>query len=178
MADSIDIPERPIPASYWVEQGCFLAGEYPGRPQEHLLRQRLIAFLRAGFDTFIDLTQQGEREPYAPTLLEEGELYGLHVTHQRFSIGDFGLPEEQQMRVILDTIQNALIARRKVYVHCWAGVGRTGTTVGCYLVRNGMSGKKALAHLTEIYKTSEQSLYFEESPETRAQEKFVLNWKD
>ena len=26
---------------------------------------------------------------------------------------------------------------RKVYVHCWGGVGRTGTVVGCYLVRQG-----------------------------------------
>ena len=156
MTDPIDIPERPILASYWVEPGRFLAG----------------------FDTFIDLTQQGEREPYAPLLLEEGPLYGMQVTHQRFSIGDLSLPKEPQMRTILDTIQGALAAGRKVYVHCWAGVGRTGTTVGCYLVRNGMGGKAALAHLAKIYRTSEQSTYYDKSPETHAQEKFVINWKE
>lgn len=169
--------ERPISASYWVEPGRLLAGEYPGRPLEPVMRQRIIAFLRAGFDTFIDLTKAGEREPYAPILLEEAEYYGLAVTHQRFSIGDFSIPDAEQMRGILETIQNSLGAGRKVYLHCWAGVGRTGTTVGCYLVHQGMSGKKALAHLAKIYKTSTQSLYYGRTPETEAQVKFILNWK-
>ncbi|GAB4427783.1 MAG: protein-tyrosine phosphatase family protein [Anaerolineales bacterium] len=168
--------ERPIPASYWVESGRFLAGEYPGRPQEHALRQRMIAFLRAGFDTFIDLTEPGEREPYAHVLLEEAPHYGLQATHQRFSIGDLGTPQKEHMRAILKSIQSALAAGRKVYVHCWAGVGRTGTTVGCYLVQNGMSGAQALTHLAKIYTTAAQSLYYARSPETKAQEKFILNW--
>ena len=170
--------DRPIPASYWVEPGRFLAGEYPGRPQEYLLRQRIISFLQAGFDTFIDLTQEGEREPYAPTLLEEAPLYGLQATHQRFSIGDLGLPRAKQMHIILNTIQDALSSGRKVYVHCWAGVGRTGTTVGCYLARNGLSGKDALVRLSEIYHTSAQSLHYLKSPETEAQKRFVLNWSE
>ncbi len=169
--------ERPIPASYWVEPGRLLAGEYPGHPQEHLLKQRLIGFLRAGFDTFIDLTKAGEREPYAPTLLEEAPLYGLAATHQRFSIGDFKTPHPEQMSAILETIQDALEAGRKVYLHCWAGVGRTGTTVGCYLVRQGMSGEGALAHLAKIFKTSTQSLYYSRTPETPAQQQFILKWK-
>lgn len=169
--------ERPIPASYWVEPGRLLAGEYPGHPQEHLLQQRLIAFLHAGFDTFIDLTKAGEREPYAPTLLEEASLYGMAATHQRFSIGDFKTPQPDQMNAILETIQDALAAGRKVYLHCWAGVGRTGTTVGCYLVRQGMSGQASLDHLAKIFKTSTQSLYFSRSPETRAQQQFILKWK-
>ena len=32
-----------------------------------------------------------------------------------------------------------------VYVHCWGGIGRTGTVVGCWLVRHGMTGDEALA---------------------------------
>lgn len=169
--------ERPIPASYWVEPGRLLAGEYPGHPLEHLLHQRLIAFLLAGFDTFIDLTNAGEREPYATTLLEKASLYGLTATHQRFSIGDFKTPHVDQMSAILETIQDSLGAGRKVYLHCWAGVGRTGTTVGCYLVRQGMSGEGALAHLAKIFKTSAQSLYYSRVPETRAQQQFILKWK-
>lgn len=168
--------DHPIPASYWVEPGRFLAGEYPGRQNEFLLRQRIISMLHDGFDTFIDLTEPGEREPYAHVLLEEAPLYGLQATHQRFSIGNFGLPTVEQMQVILKTIERALADGHKVYLHCWAGVGRTGTTVGCYLVQRGMSGAKALAHLEKIYRTSEQSIFYEKSPETHAQVEFVLNW--
>jgi predicted protein tyrosine phosphatase len=169
--------ERPIRAAYWVEPGRFLAGEYPGRPEPHLMRQRLTAFLRLGFDTFIDLTANGEREPYFPILKAEGQDYGLDVVHHRFSVGDFGLPRRKQMAEILDTVNSALDAGRKVYLHCWAGVGRTGTTVGCYLVQRGLSGDQALTRLAELFKTAEQSLYYPQSPETAAQVKFIRDWR-
>ncbi len=29
------------------------------------------------------------------------------------------------------------VANGAVYVHCWGGVGRTGTVVGCWLLRHG-----------------------------------------
>lgn len=34
----------------------------------------------------------------------------------------------------------ALAAGQTVYVHCYGGIGRTGTVVGCWLVRHGLSG--------------------------------------
>lgn len=168
---------RPFPAAYWVEPGRFLAGEYPGRPHPLVLRQRVVALLRSGFDTFIDLTRLDEREPYLPTLLEEAAYYGLDIRHQRFPIGDFGLPTRSQMTDILAAIETALNEGRNIYLHCWAGVGRTGTVVGCYLVQHGMSGEQALVRLAELFQTAEQSLYFPASPETYAQAHFVLTWQ-
>ncbi len=168
---------RPFPATYWIEPGRFLAGEYPGRPHPLLLRQRIVALLQHGFDTYIDLTRPDEREPYLPTLLEEARYYDLAILHQRFPIGDFGLPTHAQMSDILAAIESALSSGRKIYLHCWAGVGRTGTTVGCYLVERGMSGEQALARLAELFQTAEQSSYFAASPETYAQANFVLQWK-
>jgi predicted protein tyrosine phosphatase len=169
-------PKRPLPASYWVEPGRFLAGEYPGRPNPEQMRQRAIAFLEAGFDTYIDLTAPGEREPYLPALQELAVDYGLTISHQRFSIGDLGLPSNEQMAHILKAVDEALTMSRKVYLHCWAGVGRTGTTVGCYLVQHGLTPDQALVHLAEIYSTAQQSLTYARSPETLHQVDFILNW--
>ena len=48
------------------------------------------------------------------------------------------------MASILDAIDAALDGGKTVYVHCWGGVGRTGTVVGCWLVRHGKTGDEAL----------------------------------
>ncbi len=170
--------ELPIPESYWVQPDRFLAGEYPGRMDELTTRRRLNAFLARGLNTFIDLTAEGEMPAYQPILMEEAQEFGLSVSHQRFTIGDFGLPSRKGMLAILDTIDSALDAGRKVYVHCWGGIGRTGTTVGCYLVRHGRSGEESLHQLAEWWKRVPKSAYHPYSPETQAQMNFVLNWKE
>ena len=46
----------PIPESYWVEPGRFLAGEYPSAAYEGRARERLDKFLESGINTFYDLT--------------------------------------------------------------------------------------------------------------------------
>jgi hypothetical protein len=85
-------PRRPIPESYWVIPGQFLAGEYPGSWEYERTRQRMDLFLETGFNAFIDLTSEGELLPYAPILTEQAGLYNISATHLRFSIGDFGTP--------------------------------------------------------------------------------------
>jgi hypothetical protein len=168
--------KRPIAESYWVKSGRFLAGEYPGHYDLEQARRRLDAFLDAGFDTFIDLTKQGEMSPYAKILSEQAQAYGVDVQYYRFPIGDFGLPSPAQMMSILDQIDESLAAGRKVYLHCWGGIGRTGTTVGCYLVRQGRNGDDALHQLATWWQEVPKSRIHPYSPETREQVNFVLNW--
>src|SRR5512133_3821462 len=139
--------QRPISESYWVEEGCLLAGEYPGRHEAEQARKRIDALIEAGFNTFIDLTKQNETVPYVHILREQAQAYGVEVQYHRFPIGDFGLPTPELMKSILDRIDESRQAGRKVYLHCWGGSGRTGTTVGCYLVRHGLSGNEALRQL-------------------------------
>jgi hypothetical protein len=170
---------KPIPESYWVLPGQFLAGGYPGlRYDEFNTRQRLAAFLNAGFDTFIDLTCAGERPPYLPLLQEEADRYGRPVHHQRFSFPDFDIPTPAAMSAALDAIDAALADGRKVYLHCMGGIGRTGTTVACWLIRHGMQPQPALLHLQELYRASEQSLFSPHSPESDQQVYFILNWEE
>jgi predicted protein tyrosine phosphatase len=172
--------ERPIPESYWVISGRLLAGEYPalGILSDQTRRTQLDAFLQAGFDTFIDFTDLDETLPYEPLLREEASLYSLQVEHLRFSVGDYGLPSLEGMRATLDAIDDALARGRKVYLHCYGGIGRTGTTVGCYLARHGRTGEQALAQLAEWWQTVPKHIFHPNSPETLAQKAFILNWPE
>jgi protein-tyrosine phosphatase len=169
--------DKPIPESYWVVPGQFLAGGYPiSSSDETIVRHSLAAFLDAGFNTFIDLTREGELPAYLPLLHEEAARYGITLTYQRINIQDRGLPSNEQMAMLLDTLDAALASGREVYLHCWGGIGRTGMTVGCWLVRHGLTGGQALIRLNELYRTSEQSRIFPQSPETDTQVKFILDW--
>jgi hypothetical protein len=169
--------KRPITESYWVEPGRFLAGEYPGKFTPESTRKRIDALLEAGFNTFIDLTKENETIPYLHTLLEQAKIYGVEdVLRHNFPIGDFGLPTPEIMMTILNTVDQSLQEGRKIYLHCWGGIGRTGTTVGCYLVRHGKTGKEALRQLAEWWKTVPKSQIHVHSPETGAQADFVLHW--
>ena len=168
----------PTPYSYWVLPGSFLAGAYPGGHDQIQTRLNMTAFLMAGFDTFFDLTTGHELPSYQPILLEEASLIGRQVTHHRFSISDFGIPTHENMLGILDSIDQILAEGHRLYLHCWGGIGRTGTTVGCYFVRHGLTGKEALEKLARLYETSLQSRYHPHSPESSAQVDFILNWHE
>ena len=169
-------PDRPIPESYWIKPGRFLAGEYPAAPYVGRARKRLSRMLEAGINTFIDLTLPNELPPYLPLLLEQAELRGIEVQHKRFPILDHNIPTRGMMIAALDAIDSALAEGRNIYVHCWGGIGRTGTTVGCYLVRHGLTGEQAIARLAEWWEDVPKSIYFPRSPETDRQVAYVLNW--
>jgi len=171
-------PRRPISESYWVEPNHLLAGEYPGHYETELTRKRIDAFIEAGFDTFIDLTRPHELFPYENILMEQAALYDLQVTHERFAIGDFGVPTPELMNTILGTIEERLQAGHNIYLHCWGGIGRTGTTVGCYLVRQGKTAEEALAQLSAWWRKVPKSRLHPYSPETREQVEFIRNWAE
>lgn len=167
---------RPLPETYWVEKGSFLAGEYPGHFSMEQARKRIDALIQAGFNTFIDLTKPNELMPYLEILKEESGVYDIDVQYYRFGIGDFGLPSPVLMKSILDQIDTSLQAGRKVYLHCWGGIGRTGTTVGCYLVRRGSSGDEALRQLSAWWRGVPKSSLHPRSPETPEQAAFIRDW--
>lgn len=170
--------DRPILESYWVLPGHLLAGEYPGRFNEEVTRNRLDALIQAGFNMFVDLTQPHENVPYVGILREAARPYEVNVMHQRFPIGDFDLPTFEQMNAILDALDKGLEAGHKVYLHCWGGIGRTGMAVGCYLVRQGRTGTEALDQLAAWWSGVPKSLYHPHSPETRQQTDFILHWAE
>ncbi|MBI5933404.1 MAG: dual specificity protein phosphatase family protein [Chloroflexi bacterium] len=172
-------PSLPFSTSYWVIPNRFLAGEYPGSFNgEESTRKKMDVFLEAGLDTFIDLTYPGERAPYKHILLEQARYYQKDVRVHHFPIEDFGVVTPETMRALLNTIDAALAEGRNIYLHCWAGVGRTGTTVGCYLVRHGMTGDEALAQLARWWATDPRRFTFKRTLETDEQVQFVRGWHE
>ncbi len=167
----------PIPESYWVVPGRLLAGEYPGAKRAAEARARLRAFLKAGIDLFVDLTEASEGlEPYAPTLTEEAAALGRSAEHVRMGIRDVSVPNAAFMADVLDTVDEALAAGRCAYVHCLGGIGRTGTVVGCYLVRHGLRGDQALERVQALLDTTPKAK--RPSPEAPSQAGMVRAWAE
>ena len=172
--------DRPLSNSYWVVPGRLAAGEYPGAKDPAVAAARLRALLGAGIDHFVDLTESHEGlEPYAA--LAEGEALhrGTTVVHARHPIADGHVPRtREEMAEILDAIDAALGDARTLYLHCWGGVGRTGTVVGCWLVRHGRTGNAALAQIAEWWQGMEKAYRQPRSPETSQQHAYVRDWAE
>jgi protein-tyrosine phosphatase len=166
----------PIPDSYWVVPGNLLAGEYPGASTLGRARTKLRQLLEIGITYFLDLTEEGEHNlhPYAALLRGEASALGRAVEHHRMPIPDVSTPTKEQMARILDAIDAALAAGQIVYLHCYGGIGRTGTVVGCYLVRRGMDGEAALAHIARLRQGTPDGR--KDSPETPEQCQMVREW--
>ncbi len=172
---TLAVRPRPNDNTYWAGERL-LAGEYPGHWDDAVARQRLQAYFDAGVTCFIDLTQEGELVPYRDLLPDHGPS-GRSVLYQRMAIRDLGLPRSPEfMAAILDKIDQASAAGHTVYVHCWGGVGRTGTVAGCHLVRRGLSGDDALAEIARHWQTMEKRTRHPRSPETPEQMAYVRLW--
>ena len=145
-----------------IETDRLIAGRHPCAwgPENASAEVRELA--AAGVSLFLDLTQDGELEPYA-------HLVQPPARHLRMAIRDFSVPTREQLVATLDEIDGELRAGGLVYVHCWAGCGRTGVVVGSWLVRHGVTPADALARIAEARGLG--------CPQALEQRLFVLSWQ-
>jgi predicted protein tyrosine phosphatase len=172
--------DLPNANTYWVLPGRFMAGEYPRDAEEVSSRRKLSEYLRCRVRLFIDLTEQGESglQPYEPMLRSLADEMEVDVNYVRCPITDCSVPDEATMTDILDRIDAALSEDKTVYVHCWGGVGRTGTVVATHLVRRGMRAQGALEQLARWWSTVEKNSRHPSSPENSLQVQFVRSWEN
>lgn len=172
---------RPLPNSYWATP-LLLAAEYPGAKLEADAAHRLDLLLAAGIRDFYDLTEATEPlAPYEDLLRARAAHLGLaaeSVRFRRFPIRDMSVPTPKRLAEVLAALEDSAAAGRRAVVHCWGGIGRTGTVVGCHLRQQlGLSGDEALARIAEEWKGVEKSHRVPRSPETAEQAACVQAFK-
>ncbi|MFJ8080454.1 dual specificity protein phosphatase family protein [Streptomyces sp. NPDC096205] len=124
--------ETPAPAGTRVVQGVH--NFEPVDSEGHLWRgaapspagYRNLADM--GITTVVDL----RAEDLSAAQLGEPEKAGLEVVHM--PIRDGQTPTPNQVKQFMDTVTSSA---GPVFVHCGAGVGRTGTMAAAYLVQSG-----------------------------------------
>lgn len=172
--------ERPHENCYWVVPGRFMAGEYPIAIREEDGIRKLSTIVAAGISHFVDLTQPRDPlDPYEQILHKVVEPSNPIPGYDRFAIADMGIPDTPSlMNSVLDHIDGVLGKNGVPYVHCWGGIGRTGTVVGCWLVRQGHSGESALDTIAGHWATVAKRHRYPQSPQTGEQRDYVLRWAE
>ena len=168
----------PTNRSYWVVPGKLAAGAYPTRHSVTSDDQIDVVghLLRVGIRDFVNLTQD-RPDGTESHLVRYDQAINGRASVSRFEIPDFGIPTVDAMTAILDHIDRQLAAGLGVYVHCWAGVGRTGTVVGCWLIRHQLAQSDNVLSVIAKRREGNQETADHTSPETEAQRQFVRAWQ-
>ncbi|MDH4176078.1 MAG: serine/threonine protein phosphatase [Thermoleophilia bacterium] len=161
-------PPPPLPDSYWVEPGRLLAGAYPGAVDTAVAGRRMGLLRNSGVTLVVDLTEPAELLPAYGQQLGEAR-------HERRPIPDLGVVAHDRYAEILDLVDEELASGGCVYVHCLGGLGRTGTVVGCWLMRHGRDGGDPIGGIARLRSHLVDAHL--RSPQTAAQEAIVRGWR-
>ena len=161
-AAGVDEPPWPYDETFhawWAIPGEVLAGEYPGTRQASETRDKLHLLVDAGVRTIVDLTDENARmRLYDAEMAAVGAERGVELTRISHPIPDqYVLDGDDGYDAIVRTIEESL-ASGVAFVHCWGGVGRTGTVIGCLLIDRGIvDGDGAVKHLVGLRRGSRKA---------------------
>ena len=138
-----------------------MAGRHPSANGAEEAGAVVGDLLELGVTLFLDLTQPDELAPYASLVLPPARYVNR-------PIADFSIPGHDALVATLDEIDTELAHGGLVFVHCWAGCGRTGVVVGTWLVRHGSGPDEALTRIADARGRG--------CPQTLEQRMLVLGW--
>ena len=170
-----------IPQHYPIEAGVLFAGEYPGDRNPEIARARILSLVEMGVRTFVDLTSPNDPlVRYEGMLVEVEQEIGIPLRRISSPIPDMDVPDsDETMLSIMAAIRASIEAGPAVYIHCWGGIGRTGTVVGCWLRECGYDPEAALEQVQHLYSShmpKANAGKYPESPQTEAQKNYVRRW--
>ena len=101
---------------------------------------------------------------------------GSPVAHERWAIRDVDVPHSPDTRRILDRIDALIAIGAMPYDALLGWRRRTGTIIGCWLVRHGATGEEALSTGGAPLVHRGQTAPLPAQPRTDAQRRYVLGW--
>lgn len=180
----VTMDKRPFPRSYWVIPGQLCAGFFPGDRNKASMEHKLEGLLDCGIQHIINLMEPDEYDQNGLPFVDYADVYrrmaharNISATVVRFPIRDVSIPSRETMQAILDDIDHAIGRNSPVYVHCWGGKGRTGTVVGCYLIRHQLADANTVLSMIETLRCHDERAN-EPSPETGEQRRMVMSWRE
>ncbi len=162
--------------TYWVVKNAFMAGALPAINDNSGVIKIDPFIVKHNFDVFINLMEENERDHDGNLLPDYSKLLPDHILFIRLPIRDMDIPSPMEAWRLVDLLGVFLAHDKKVYIHCWDGLGRTGTLVGCYLLQNGMAERKNVMRRIKGLKSG-SGLEEYDSPQTKEQKQFVLTWQ-
>jgi len=154
--------------------GClglgFAPGRQIGRYETRDLESDLASLRRDhGLSRLVCLVEVHELEALGiPDLLVRAEAQGLRSLHA--PLPDGGTPASlEAMEALAHQILAWVGAGEGVFLHCWAGLGRTGTVAAACLIARGASAVEAL-HLVRRARPG--------TVETHEQERFLHRYAE